>query len=134
MFSRMPDYTRVYRPGGSYFFTLVTEGRAPILCEPVARRLLHEAIDICRRKRPFALDAIVLLPDHLHAIWTLPEGDEDFSTRWAAIKASHPHAWGFSTFQKWVKHAGYELDWQCVCDGRSPNPPQFHELEGMKME
>ena len=80
-------------PGGTFFFTLVTEGRTPILCEPLARKVLREAIVECRRVRPFVVDAFVLLPDHLHAVWTLPEGDTDYSTRWAAIKAAFTRGW-----------------------------------------
>ncbi len=52
----------------------------------MARTCLHTAISKIRAKRPFTLDAIVLLPDHLHAIWTLPDDDGDFSVRWRRIK------------------------------------------------
>ena len=47
----------------------------------------------CRAERPFTIDAMVLLPDHLHAMWTLPEGDTDFSSRWGRIKKSFTQAW-----------------------------------------
>ena len=47
---------------------------------------LREAVQMTRAVRPFAIDAWVVLPDHLHCVWTLPEGDADFSTRWGAIK------------------------------------------------
>jgi putative transposase len=89
----MPWYRRYFKPGGTFFFTLVTEGRAPFLCDDSARRILHDAIDLCRQTRPFTLDAIVLLPDHLHAIWTLPDNDADFSTRWAFIKSTFTRHW-----------------------------------------
>ncbi|MDB5327819.1 MAG: transposase [Phycisphaerales bacterium] len=69
------------------------EHRRPILCEPVARRLLHEAIDNCRRSRPFELSAVVILPDHLHAIWQLPHGDADVSTRRSQIKSEFTRGW-----------------------------------------
>jgi putative transposase len=88
----MSDYRRLYKPGGTFFFTLVTENRAPILVEPTARRLLREAFAECRRLQPFDILAIVLLPDHLHTIWRLPDDDDDFSTRWARIKAHFTHA------------------------------------------
>ncbi len=47
---------------------------------------LREAVRVTRRERPFHIDAWVVLPDHLHCVWTLPAGDDDFSNRWRAIK------------------------------------------------
>jgi putative transposase len=98
----MPNYRRRLIPGGTYFFTLVTENRQPFLCTPLARRLLHAAIEECRCERPFDLVAIVLLLDHLHAIWTLPPGDADYSTRWARIKSQFT--------REWLTHGGDEQD------------------------
>ena len=69
----MPNYRRVVRPGGTFFLTLVTYRRARFLCDDLARELLRRAIDACRAVAPFEVDAFVLLPEHLHAIWTLPE-------------------------------------------------------------
>ncbi len=89
----MPDYRRAFCPGGTFFFTVVTEGRSRFLCDPGPRRILRETIEQCQMSRPFELTAIVLLPDHLHTIWTLPEGDADFSSRWAAIKANFTRQW-----------------------------------------
>ena len=89
----MSWYRRVYVPGGTYFFTAVTEDRAPILCTDAARPMLHDAIAQCASRRPFELVAIILLPDHLHAIWTLPPGDADYSARWASIKATFTRTW-----------------------------------------
>ena len=77
--------------GGSYFFTVVTERRQRILTDDVVRFALREAITKVRLERPFQIDGWVLLPDHLHAIWTLPEGDTDFSTRWRLIKSAVTH-------------------------------------------
>ena len=82
----MTDYRRWRVSGGTYFFTVVTLGRRPILTDEMARRSLREAFRIVRTRRPFRVDAIVLLPDHLHAIWTLPPGDCDYATRWQLIK------------------------------------------------
>jgi putative transposase len=56
-----------------------------LLVERIA--LLREAFAATRLARPFVLDAIVVLPDHLHCLWTLPPGDDDFASRWARIKA-----------------------------------------------
>jgi REP-associated tyrosine transposase len=49
------------------------------------------AFRIARHERPFTIEAIVILPEHLHAIWTLPSGDSDFSSRWKRIKAYFTH-------------------------------------------
>ncbi len=83
----MPRYLRSTF-GVSFFFTLVTHQRRPILCEPAVRTALKGAISRVRIERPFHVDAMVLLPDHLHCIWTLPEDDVDFSTRWKVIKGA----------------------------------------------
>jgi putative transposase len=89
----MPDYRRLYRPGGTYFFTLVTFDRIAVLTTPLARECLRAATTECRRSRPFEIPAIVLLPDHLHSVWTLPEGDEDYSMRIAFIKSHFTRQW-----------------------------------------
>ena len=82
----MSRYRRATTSNASYFFTVVTYRRRPILCDEAIRHTLRAAIEMVRVKRPFVIDAWVLLPDHLHCIWTLPEGDADFSTRWMMIK------------------------------------------------
>ncbi len=82
----MPNYRRDRTPGATYFFTVVTYQRRPWLCHPSARRVLREAVRKVQASRPFRIDAWVLLPDHLHCIWTLPEGDCDYSVRWRLIK------------------------------------------------
>ena len=78
-------YRRPFTPGGSFFFTVVTEGRCPILAQD-AVAVLREALRAVRARRPFVIDAMVVLPDHLHCIWTLPPGDADFATRWRLVK------------------------------------------------
>lgn len=77
----MPNYRRANVKGGTYFFTVNTLPRLPILTEAPVRAALREAIRKTRLSHPFDIDAWVLLPDHLHCIWTLPEGDSDFSMR-----------------------------------------------------
>jgi len=76
----MSDYRSAQTAGATYFFTLVTYRRQPILCDVLVRDALHNAIVLARTQRPFTIDAWVLLPDHLHCIWTLPPDDADFST------------------------------------------------------
>ena len=72
--------------GSTFFFTVVAYRRRPIFCDPAIRAGLHQAIRFVRATRPFAIDAWVVLPDHMHCIWTLPEGDANYSNRWFAIK------------------------------------------------
>ena len=79
-------YRRAFQPGGSFFFTVVTAHRRPVFATATAVDLLRDAFSAVRHQRSFAIDAIVILPDHLHCIWTLPEGDADFMTRWRLIK------------------------------------------------
>jgi putative transposase len=82
----MARYLRNYVPGGTYFFTVVTYQRRPILTTPESRSILREAFQSVRRRWPFTITAIVLLPEHLHTVWTLPEGDANYSLRWQKIK------------------------------------------------
>ena len=83
----MPHYIRATIPGGTFFFTVaLLERRRRLLVEHIDE--LRAAFRNVRRTRPFAIDAVVILPDHLHCIWTLPAGDADFSTRWRLIKAA----------------------------------------------
>ncbi len=87
-------YRRARVEGGTYFFTVVTHRRRKFLCEPENVAHLREAFRYVMARHPFVIDAIVLLPDHLHAIWTLPEGDADFSTRWRLVKSAFTRACG----------------------------------------
>ena len=81
----MVRYRRNFVPGGTYFFTVtLADRRSRMLVEHV--RTLRHAFRISREERPFSVEAIVVLPDHLHTIMTLPEGDADFSGRWRRIK------------------------------------------------
>ena len=82
----MPDYRRAHVPGGTYFFTVNTYRRQTFLTDVDVRSALREAIGTLRLTHPFVIEAWVLLPDHMHALWTLPPGDEDFSYRWRVIK------------------------------------------------
>jgi putative transposase len=82
----MPQYRRAIVPGGTFFFTVaILERRRRLLTEHIDH--LRASFQAARQRRPFTVEAIVILPDHLHCIWTLPPGDADFSTRWHDIKA-----------------------------------------------
>jgi len=80
------QYRRAWTPGGTYFFTVVTSARRPFLCQKENVTVLRAALRVVKRVHPFVLDAFVVLPDHLHCIWTLPANDPDFATRWMLIK------------------------------------------------
>jgi len=85
--SVMPNYRRAFIPGGCWFFTVnLLERRRTLLVDQIDS--LRESIAKTRHKYPFAINAFVVLPNHLHAIWTLPPGDADFSTRWRLIKTA----------------------------------------------
>jgi putative transposase len=90
----MAEYRREYWQEATYFFTQVTCDRQPWLCDDMARVALRQAIETVCRKRPFQIDAFVLLPDHFHCLWTLPENDGDFSTRMRLVKSHVTRAIG----------------------------------------
>jgi putative transposase len=83
-------YRRNFVPGGTFFFTVALADRKSVrLIEHIS--VLRSAFRKARSERPFDIDAIVILPDHLHAILTLPQGDADFSHRWRRIKTLFTH-------------------------------------------
>ncbi|MBE7560388.1 transposase [bacterium] len=82
----MPNYIRNYVPGGLFFFTVKVAHQHPLFSQHVTRRLLHEAFTFVRREHPLSIEAVVLLPDHLHCIWQMPEGEANYSIRWGRIK------------------------------------------------
>src|SRR6266568_5818624 len=87
----MTNYRRNFVAGGSYFFTVnLAERNGRLLTDHV--NLLRAAFRYTRARHSFAIEAIVVLPDHLHTIWTLPEDDGDFAVRWAIMKASFSRA------------------------------------------
>jgi putative transposase len=76
----MPQYIRAFVPGGTFFFTVtLLERRRKLLTDHID--VLREVFKSASQRRPFTIEGIVILPDHLHCIWTLPVGDADFSTR-----------------------------------------------------
>ena len=98
----MPNYRRLFVPGGSWFFTVnLLDRRSRLLVDRIDD--LHRATSQSQRRRPFHIDAWVVLPDHLHAIWTLPPGDSDFPSRWRDIKIA---------FSKSIAKNGERRVWQ----------------------
>jgi REP-associated tyrosine transposase len=87
----MVYYRRNLIPGGTYFFTVALQDRsADWLITYV--HLLRAAFRKARNERPFIVNAVVILPDHLHSVWTLPQGDADYAQRWRVIKGSFSRA------------------------------------------
>jgi putative transposase len=87
----MINYRRNFVPGASYFFTVnLANRRSRVLTARID--LLRSAFRYARARRPFVIEAVVVLPDHLHAIWTLPDGDADFAIRWRLIKSAFSRA------------------------------------------
>jgi len=82
----MSDYRRLYTPGGTYFFTVVTYNREPLFADNNLVAQLRRSMRVVKAKCPFAVVAGVVLPNHIHCIWTLPKDDANFSTRWQMIK------------------------------------------------
>jgi putative transposase len=81
----VPNYRRAFVPGGCWFFTAnLLNRRSTLLTDRIDT--LREAARRTQQKYPFHIDALVVLPEHIHAVWTLPSGDADFSIRWRCIK------------------------------------------------
>ena len=81
-------YRRATVPGASYFFTLITYQRQRLFSDPSNVARWHRAIAKVQRTRPFVVEAEVVMPDHLHMIWTLPETEADYATRIRLIKTA----------------------------------------------
>jgi putative transposase len=83
----MTAYRRNFIPGGCFFFTVnLADRRLRLLTDHVDA--LRDAVRETRKRHPFTIDAMVVLPDHLHVVWTMPEGNRDFATRWRLIKST----------------------------------------------
>jgi putative transposase len=99
----MSTYRRISAPGGTYFFTVVTYRRQKFLIKTQSRQILRKVIDEVREAHPFTIQAWVLLPDHLHCLWSLPPGESNFSKRWGLIKTK---------FTKRAKELLHKAAWQ----------------------
>jgi putative transposase len=104
------QYRRSQAAGATFFFTVVTYDRKRYLCSDENPTRLKQSMESVKAGHPFTIDAIVLLPDHLHCIWTLPQGDNNYSTRWMLIK---------STFTRICSESVREI----------PSPSRIHKRE-----
>lgn len=84
----MPQYIRVKITGGTYFLTIVTFQRRHIFKDKDNIHCFMNTLNQVQIQYPFVVEALVVLPDHLHVLCTLPKGDGDFSKRWGLIKAN----------------------------------------------
>ena len=80
------QYRRTFVPGGTYFFTVVAARRRRLFDNEDTIQLVRQAFHHVNTNRPFTVNAMVILPNHLHCIWTLPSSDDDYPTRWRLIK------------------------------------------------
>lgn len=93
----MTNYRRLRVPGGTYFFTVCLENRTgTTLIDNIGHLRFAYARTVA--ELPVTCHAMVVLPNHLHAVWTLPDGDNDFSERWRRIKARFSNALGPTGF------------------------------------
>ena len=80
-------YRRLRIPGGTYIFTLVTFDRMPVFNTEESVALLKSSFRYVAIDHPFQMLGYVIMPNHLHCIWELPDGDDDYSGRWSLVKA-----------------------------------------------
>jgi len=104
----MVQYRRNRVSGGTYFFTVNIKNRQSCLLTTYLD-LLRAAFRIVRHKQPFQIIAIVILPEHLHTVWTLPVGDDNYSARWRAVKD-----WPASSFHRYVRLGLLNESWGSV--------------------
>jgi len=90
----MSRYRRNRTPGGTFFFTVNTYRRQKLFNDPKTRAILRAVFEKIQRTKPFQMIALCLLPEHIHCIWTLPESDADYSSRWGTIKGHFTREYG----------------------------------------
>lgn len=109
-------YRRVKIEGASYFFTLVTHDRQPLFRDPQSVQMLSDAIAKVGIRHPFTIEAQVVLPDHMHTIWTLPDSDANYATRLRLIKEAFTRAYckrfGLPTRTETARTRGEQPVWQ----------------------
>jgi putative transposase len=95
----MSRYIRSTTPGASYFFTVTLQDRS---ADTLVRHVdaLRECIRAVKTRHPFDIDAMVVLPEHLHAVWTMPREDADFPTRWMLVKQGFSKRLGRPVWQR----------------------------------
>jgi putative transposase len=127
------QYRRSRVPGGTYFFTVVTQQRKPVLLQPVVHQRLRSAVATIKSRHPFKIRGWCLLPDHMHFIWTLPPADHNFAMRWRLIKhyVSAGTAIPAGLWQKryWEHQINSETDFEKHLDYLHYNPVKHGLVE-----
>lgn len=82
----MPKYRRAFVPGGTFFLTLVTYNRTPLFAKAENMTGLRSAVMTTKSEMPFEIEGAVVLPDHMHFLWTLPPDDTNYSRRVGRLK------------------------------------------------
>jgi putative transposase len=135
--SAVARYRRNFVPGGTFFFTVNLANRnSRLLTERI--ELLRQAICYTKARHPFEIDAMVVLPEHVHALWTFPAGDADYALRWRLVKTFFsrgvdPVEWrsksraakgerGLWQRRYWEHTIGDESDFERHCDDIHYNP------------
>ncbi len=138
----MSNYRRAQSTGGKYFFTAVTKNRKPWFNNENHIDCLRQAFRQTLLEKPFVIEAIVILPDHLHCIWQLPDGDSDFSSRWREIKKrvsrdldrkiNHRNERQVWQRRFWEHQIRDEIDWQNHLDYIHFNPVKHGLVQQVK--
>ncbi|WP_158583856.1 REP-associated tyrosine transposase [Salinibius halmophilus] len=115
-------YRRVFIKGGHYFFTVASNHRAPVFIDNIDA--IRNGLRYAKEKHPFDIEASVILPDHLHMIWKLPEDDANFPLRWQLIKKHVTRSVGRNIWQRrFFEHVlRDDHDWQMHVDYIHYNP------------
>lgn len=109
----MPNYKRMHRPGGMWFFTvnLLQRRHNDLLVREI--ELLRQSVRKVRASHPFEIVAWVVLPNHMHCIWRLPQGDSNYSTRWRLIKSHFSRSLPLTEYRSPIRQqAGERGIWQ----------------------
>lgn len=123
----MPNYRRLFKPGGTSFFTVVTYKRQCLFNNYRARDFLRQCIEGVQKSHAFDMLGTVLLPDHIHCIWKLPAEESYFSTRWSIIKRNFSKMW-LSSSGKEAEVSKSKLIWEMFEQFHNIMPKEWLEI------
>ncbi len=108
----MSEYRRLYQPGGSYFFTVVTHQRIKILSLPDHISRLKSSFDKVMEKHPYAMEAFVILPDRVHCLWRMLPSNSNYSIRWRLIKGYFSNGFNDPVNKRGEKQIWQRRSWE----------------------